>query len=116
MPEPTFADLFDWLADRVGTRVLVEAGINEGATSHPQLIFPLSIHATLGEVEHEEGVGSGLTVHLRDVDDRDRLWIDPQRVSQVEFVTPAVVRVWLAGSCFIQLASARIRQGSQTRS
>jgi len=102
-----FDSLFDWLADRAGQRVTIELGVDEGAEERPQLLFPLSIHATLGKPERKEGVGPGLTVYLRDVDDRDRLWIDRQRILRLKFMSPDVVRVWLDPAVCLQLVGDR---------
>lgn len=107
MTDLDLAGLFDFLADRRGARVLLEAGVDKGTAERPELTFPLSVHVVLGKVTREEGVGPGMTIQLRGTaGEKDRLWLDPKRIDSIERVSPTVVRIRLAGGAFISVAGA----------
>lgn len=107
MSSEDFSRLFDFLADRKGEKALIEAGVDEGSAERPQLTFPLSVRAILGEVTRDNGVGPGMTLHLQGTaGNKDRLWLDPNSIAAIDFIAPTTVRVWLAGGDFISVASS----------
>ena len=96
-----FNELVDWLAEREGTEVAVEAGIRDPTVPGGRL-HPVNLHATLGKLRPGDDVDHlrGLTVVPLGSGDRDRLFIDPRRITSIQGDDSAV-SVWFHDSMYL---------------
>ena len=96
-----FDALVDWLAEREGKSVYIEAGIND-PTLPDAHFYPVAVHATLDKLRIGDDIGHhrGLVVVPLRGGESDRLFIDRERVSQIEGDDSAL-RVWFHDSMYL---------------
>jgi hypothetical protein len=76
-----FVELFDWLADREGSRVYVEAGTSDPDSDPSERVdtTPLRIRSTLGPIENATNEDYGrkaIMVRLSPDDSGNQIYID----------------------------------------
>jgi hypothetical protein len=95
MPDATFREVFDWLADRAGQRVYIEVGRSDPRNDVPADFAVLGVQATLGAVRTAQDrlQGRGVLRVLIADDERSGIEIDEGRMERAK-IHGAGVKVW----------------------
>jgi hypothetical protein len=102
MAGATFTEVVDWLIDHAGEPVYVEVGMIDPAGQQLDNAIVVTMHPTLGEVENATDIDrerNAVVVRLVG-GERDRIYIDPARVTRVEG-GGGVLKVWIHDASYI---------------
>lgn len=86
MSDSDFDAALDWIEERLGRQIYLEAGVDDPTKDH-NFFHPVSLHITPTEVRLGEDLDHELrgiaVVTLEGPSGRDRLYLDPARVTSI---------------------------------
>lgn len=105
MSTAAFDELLQWLQDHDGHEVYMEIGTPSGP-KHPTDAIALATHVTLRGFRSATNVEypDPMAVMVSLTNERDRLYLEPDRIERIAIHPTAGVKIWFDGGFYVAMS------------